>query len=146
MTTTSAGGIILRHESDIYYVVVVELVNNVEKKWAPILRQLPKGRCEKGETFEETALREVFEETGYKTKIISKAGEAKWSYYREDVFWEETVHYFFMTPLSLSAEQHDREFDYVQWMPIEEVCEKLSYPEERQLINHIFNHNSHKFV
>jgi ADP-ribose pyrophosphatase YjhB (NUDIX family) len=35
---------------------------------------LPKGHCEQGETFEETAKREVFEESGLNISIINKLG------------------------------------------------------------------------
>ena len=132
--TVSAGGILLRRKDNDTLIVIVEWEKGVEEKWAPILRQLPKGGCKPGETLEQTALREVLEETGFKARIISKAGEAKWSYERDGQVWDETVHYYFMKPLTLVAQERDDEFDFVRWVRIEEVARVLSYPPERELI------------
>jgi len=139
--TVSAGGILLNFHNNDCYIIIVEWEKGVEAKWAPILRQLPKGKCKKGETLKQTALREVLEETGYKAKIITKAGQAQWSYKRQGVVWEETVHYFFMTPLSLTPQAHDDEFDYVRWVKINEATKILSYPPERNLVNTILKNN-----
>ena len=78
----SAGGILLHRDGNDINIVIVERTKNIEKKWAPTLRQLPKGGCNPGETLEETALREVLEETGFSAQIIAKAGQAQWSYER----------------------------------------------------------------
>ena len=133
--TTSAGGILLQREAESTLIVIVEWEKGVEEKWAPILRQLPKGGCRLGETLEQTALREVREETGYEARVIRKAGEAHWSYERSGQVWDETVHYYFMEPLTLVAGEHDEEFDYVRWVRIEEAAQILSYPPERELIS-----------
>lgn len=137
--TSSAGGILFRKEGDDVFIVIVEWEKGVPEKWAPILRQLPKGGCKPAETLEQTALREVLEETGFDASIIAKAGEAKWSYERNGQIWDETVHYFFMNPHTLVAQVHDEEFDYVRWIKIEEAAEILSYPPERELIQNIIN-------
>jgi len=133
--TTSAGGIVIRKVGQDIQIVIVEWEKNVPPKWAPILRQLPKGGVKPGETLEIAALREVLEETGYQAQIISKAGEASWRYTRDGVVWDETVHYFFMTTNSSEATQdHDDEFDYVRWISINEAALILSYPEEKNLL------------
>ena len=135
--TTSAGGILFQREGKDVLIVIVEREKGVEERWTPILRQLPKGGCKPGETLEQTALREVSEETGFKAHIISKAGEAKWSYERDGQVWDETVHYYFMKPLTLVAQARDDEFDFVRWVRVEEAARILSYPEERELIARI---------
>lgn len=135
--TVSAGGIVLRREGGRVLIIIVEWEKGVEKKWAPILRQLPKGGHKLGETLEQTALREVLEETGYRARIIAKAGEARWSYERDGQIWDETVHYYFMEPVTLIAQKHDEEFDYVRWIEIEQAARILSYPEERRLVAEI---------
>jgi len=132
--TVSAGGLLFRRKDNDTLIVIVEREKGVEEKWAPILRQLPKGGCKPGETLEQTALREVLEETGYEARIISKAGEAKWSYERNGQVWDETVHHYFVEPLTLATREHDDEFDFVRWVRIEEAARILSYPEERELI------------
>jgi len=135
--TSSAGGILIRRDSDNVFIVIVEWEKGVEEKWAPILRQLPKGGHHEGETLEQTALREVLEETGFAAKILGKAGEARWSYERYGQVWDETIHYYFMEPLTLIPREHDDEFDNVRWVRIEEATRILSYPEERALVSDI---------
>jgi len=137
--TTSAGGIVLRQVESNIFILIVERERDIEDKWKPILRQLPKGGCKHGETLEQTALREVIEETGYNVEIISKAGEAKWTYKRNNIVWDETVHYYFMRPTSLTPQEHDNEFDFIRWINIQEATNILSYPPERALILNILS-------
>ena len=117
------------------HIVVVERHRNVEAKWAPILRQLPKGGCEVNEGLEETALREVAEETGLRCIALSRAGTARWAYQRDGRTWVETVTYFFLRPVGGRIDRHDKEFDVVRWLPIRDAERSLSYPEERQLLH-----------
>lgn len=140
--TYSAGGILLKRDGYKTYIVIVEWEKNVPPKWAPILRQLPKGGCQEDESLEETAIREVQEETGYRGNILTKAGEAKWSYERGGQIWDETVAYYFMTPQNIDPEQHDNEFDNVRWVDIENAADLLSYPPEKELILGIISKNA----
>ncbi|MFZ5902758.1 MAG: NUDIX domain-containing protein [Chloroflexota bacterium] len=140
--TYSAGGILLRKVDNDILIAIVEWETNVPPKWAPILRQLPKGGCQAGESFQETAVREVLEETGYRGRIIGEAGEAHWSYERDAIVWDEKVLYYFMLPKSLTPDKHDEEFDRVRWIKLDEAAEVLSYPEERELILKVVNSNS----
>lgn len=142
ISTISAGGVVIRGEHNEAQIIIVEWENNVPQKWAPVLRQLPKGGCKQDESIEETALREVREETGYFCAIIRKAGEAHWSYERDGQQWDETIYYFFMTPTSDLALDHDDEFDRVRWININEAANILSYPEERELIKKIIEFGS----
>ncbi len=141
LLTTSAGGIVLRYERDEAFIVIVERGKNVPPKWAPLLRQLPKGECSLGETLQQTALREVLEETGFDCQIVGKAGLAQWSYERDNLSWDETVHYFFMFPKAIAAQEHDDEFDRVLWVRIDHAVQFLSYPEERELIARVLSGN-----
>jgi len=134
--TTSAGGILLRYEGNSILIVIVQREKGIEKKWAPALRQLPKGGCREGESLEQTALREVLEETGFKAKLLGKAGQADWSYERNGQMYHETVHYYFLEPIE-PPQAHDDEFEVVRWIKIEEAAKTLSYSEERDLIARI---------
>ena len=60
--TISAGGVVLRTQGSDVLIVIVEREKDIEEKWSPTLRQLPKGGSRAGENLEETALREVLEE------------------------------------------------------------------------------------
>lgn len=138
----SAGGILFRRDGNNIFIIIVERKNNVPQKWAPILRQLPKGGCQENENLEATAVREVEEETGYRGKILTKAGEAKWSYARGGQMWDETVVYYFMVPLTLHPGKHDDEFDNVRWIDIRDAMKLLSYPPEKELLLEIINNNA----
>jgi 8-oxo-dGTP pyrophosphatase MutT (NUDIX family) len=117
-------------------IVIVQRTKGIEKKWTPALTQLPKGGCREGESLEQTALREVREETGFKAKLLGEAGEANWSYERNGQIYDETVHYYFLEPTG-PPQAHDDEFEVVRWIRIEEAAKTLSYPEERSLIARI---------
>lgn len=133
----SAGGVVLRHTTDRTELLVVKRTKDIEPKWKPVLCQLPKGAINPGETLEETALREVLEETGYTAKIVTKAGTASWSYVRTGTQYEETVHYFLMSLLCATPQEHDQEFEQVCWLDFPAAQNALSYPEERRLIHQI---------
>ena len=59
--------------------------------------EFPKGHIENNETKEQTALREVFEETGYKAKIIKPLGDITFEYDWDDgKRYRKTVYYYLM--------------------------------------------------
>jgi len=138
--TNSAGGIVVKTGAgQALLILIVERYRDLEPQWQPVLRQLPKGGCRPGESLEETALREVLEETGYEAQILVKGGEAHWSYERGDIRWDETVHYYLMRPIDPDAAphslSHDDEFDAVRWVPVTEAARTVSYPEERRILS-----------
>ena len=64
---TSAGGLMLKVEQGQAFVALIARRNrNGEIEWC-----LPKGHLEAGETAQEAARREIFEETGIKGKIVA---------------------------------------------------------------------------
>lgn len=66
----SAGGVLLKDGE-------VLLIKNPSDVWT-----FPKGLVESGENPEETAIREVSEETGVKGKIVAPIGEIRYWYIR----------------------------------------------------------------
>lgn len=120
--------------------MVCERSKKVEPKWAPVLRQLPKGQVEQGESLETAALREVTEETGFRVTILGAAGSTGWTYERDGSEIRENVHYFLMTPHSMETEQRDAEFDAIHWMAIDDAIRLLSYPEEKNVLEQVRLH------
>jgi 8-oxo-dGTP pyrophosphatase MutT (NUDIX family) len=95
---------------------------------------LPKGTPSDSETVEETALREVAEETGLEVRISAPVGAIEYFFTERGTRIHKTVHYFLMEAVGGSLDQHDHEFDEVHWVPIGEARSLLSYPTERQLV------------
>ncbi len=95
---------------------------------------LPKGTPDPGESLEETARREVEEETGVKPKIEAEVGATHYRFIRGGVRYDKTVHFYLMAPVGGSPELHDEEFDTVQWFPWEEACRKLSHGNEVEIV------------
>lgn len=98
----------------------------------PPIWGLPKGTPEKGETREETALREVNEETGLEISIEQYIGgiEYWFSMPNDGRRCCKKVLYYLMNPTGGDISLHDHEFDYVQWLPGEEAVRTLTYQNE----------------
>ena len=100
-----------------------------------ILWSLPKGHIEEGETPEQAALREVAEETGIQSEIEKPLGVIDFWFMAGGKRIHKTVHhYLFRESGGLLAAQ-ETEVDEVAWFPLEEIIEKLAYPDEKKLIS-----------
>ena len=97
---------------------------------------LAKGTPDPGESLEETALREVREETGLEVEINSSLGSIKYwfSDFTADVRYHKTVHFYLMVTVGGDTELHDPEFDVVQWFPLDEAFNTISYPNEAGIL------------
>ena len=131
----SAGGVIIKNNK----VIVCHRKNEN-------LFCLPKGTPEKNESIEETAIREVSEETGLIPKIISNLGEINYEFtrlekknrYKKNILYKKTVYFFLMSEISGSTEFHDNEFDEILWMTFEKAKEKLNYKDEFAIVEKAF--------
>ncbi len=107
-TATSAGGIVVRYESGRAWLVVGSRRRERDGwTWT-----LPKGTPKPGESREETALREVAEESGLQVP----------------------VHYFMMEPTGGDLANHDHEFEQVRWITFDEAPSVLTFETERILV------------
>ena len=95
---------------------------------------LPKGTPNPDETIEETALREVAEETGLEVRIVAPVGAINYFFTQDGERIHKTVHYFLMEATGGSLEAHDHEFDDVRWIPLDEARTLLTFPTERQIV------------
>ncbi len=97
---------------------------------------LAKGTPEPGETLEQTALREVQEETGLEVEIDTPLGAIEYWFSRREpnARYHKTVHYYLMAPVGGGIDLHDPEFDVVQWFPSEEALELLTYDNEAEVL------------
>lgn len=95
---------------------------------------LPKGTPNAGETLEETALREVTEETGLEVRILAPVGPIEYVFVQRGVRIHKTVHYFLMEAIGGDLSAHDHEFDEVRWVGVAEAEALMSFPTERRIV------------
>jgi ADP-ribose pyrophosphatase YjhB (NUDIX family) len=99
-----------------------------------ILWSLPKGHIEEGETPEQAALREVAEETGIQSEIEKALGVIDFWFMAGGKRIHKTVHHYLFRESGGILEAQESEVDEVSWFPLEEIIEKLAYPDEKKLI------------
>src|SRR3954452_6227032 len=95
---------------------------------------LPKGGPDHDETGEQTAAREVSEETGVTVDVRGPLGDVRYWYRRGGRRVFKTVHFYLCDFVSGSTEDHDHEVDDARWIPLREARTALTYPGERALI------------
>lgn len=92
---------------------------------------LPKGKADKGETPEETAVREVLEETGFHCRIVAPIGTSR---YRVNNGVKE-VKWFAMRPLADSPGfVKNKEVDDIRWVTRKQARFLCDYENDRALI------------
>ncbi|MEM1551985.1 MAG: NUDIX hydrolase [Candidatus Bathyarchaeia archaeon] len=122
----ASGGVIFRKVNDEFEVALC--LKKREKVWC-----LPKGLIEKGESAEETALREVKEETGLDGEIIDKIGEAHYKFFRKQQYFK-IVHFYLLKHVGGLPSNHGVEVDDVRWFKLSEALRVLAYAEEREIL------------
>jgi 8-oxo-dGTP pyrophosphatase MutT (NUDIX family) len=127
---TSAGGIVVSTQQDrLSLVVGMRRRGRDAVTWT-----LPKGTPDPGETLEETAIREVTEETGLEVRIVEPLSAIEYAFVQDSSRIRKTVHYFLMVPTGGDLSLHDREFERVRWVPFDEAGSLLSFATERELV------------
>jgi len=95
---------------------------------------LPKGLVEKGEAPEETAVREVQEETGLVAEIIEPLGDISYWYVWNEERVRKKVTFFLMEAVGGDVSVHDHEMEDVRWFPLPEAGRRATYPSERDVL------------
>lgn len=85
------------------------------------------------ETKEEAALREVKEETGIIGRIIKPLTPITYWYKFENERIKKTVYYFLMEYVSGDIKDHDFEMENVEWLPMDEVKNRLTYKSDKEV-------------
>ena len=123
----SAGGVVYRWGETGIEVVICG--RDSDKVWG-----LPKGTPDPGETLEQAALREVSEETGLQVQIVDKIGVVEYWFAREGIRYHKWVHHYLMESTGGSTNDHDFEYDRVEWLPIEAAMKTLSFKNEIDMV------------
>ncbi len=122
----AAGGLVFRGDAESgYEILVVHRPRYAD--WS-----LPKGKPDPGETDQQTALREVDEETGYRCRIVGHVAEIEYSL---NSGRPKLVHFFSMKPMSRVPFHPNDEVDEIRWVTLEEAESLLSYPDDRWMVS-----------
>jgi 8-oxo-dGTP pyrophosphatase MutT (NUDIX family) len=127
---TSAGGIVIRRGGSGPQLVLGKRRRDRDG----VTWSLPKGTPEPDETTEQTALREVKEETGLSVRIIAPVGPIEYFFVQSGTRIHKTVHYFLMEATGGDLARHDHEFEDVRWIDILDAESLMSFPTERAIL------------
>jgi len=147
----SAGALVLRHMQGKWWVAVIEPGRHGEPEDRKDVIALPKGNVDAGEKPEQTARREVLEETGIQARLITKLISIRYVYARkwaggEKIF--KVVTFFLMRyqsgRIGQIRDEMKHEVRRAYWLPLAEASEKLSYKGERDVAQKALEYvNSH---
>lgn len=152
----SSGAVVLRHMKSQWWVAVIEPGREGEPEDRKNVIALPKGNIDSGEKPQETAIREVQEETGLRVRAVTKLGDIKYVYVRR---WSDGAKVFkivsFFLMRYVSGQIGDikpnmkHEVRSAYWLPLEEAATTLSYAGEKQMaqkaLEHIQAHSDSPF-
>ena len=125
----TAGGVVARVESDQIMIAVIE------KQFSGGIRfSLPKGHVKKGETLEETAEREITEETGITDLRLVEFLEATERLNSERSTWKVNHFYLFVTGQIDCVPLEDDKT--VRWFPIDNLPEMFWRDQSELLKQH----------
>jgi 8-oxo-dGTP pyrophosphatase MutT (NUDIX family) len=126
----SAGGVVVRDgPGGVEVALAARRTRKGDLAWG-----LPKGVIERGEQPEQTALREVQEETGLQAEIIRPLGEISYWFVWEGERVRKKVAFFLMRTVGGDTSLHDHEMEEIRWFPLDQAIKKASYPSERDVI------------
>lgn len=129
---TSAGGVVVDVHGGVARVAVIARRNRAGRvEWC-----LPKGHGENDETLEQTAVREVAEETGIIGRVLAPLGTIDYWFTTADTRVHKIVHHYLLeaTGGELSIEgDPDAEAIDVAWFPLLDVPAHLTFANEQQI-------------
>ncbi len=129
----SAGGVVVRRMRGRWWVALVRPRRDDSRVvWA-----LPKGLIDPGERGPETAVREVYEETGLRATLERKLGDVRYVYTWDGERVFKGVSFFLLRPRGgrIGALPPGMELEVVEarWVRLEEAPRVLSYRGEREM-------------
>jgi len=95
---------------------------------------LPKGTPQAGETPEQTAAREVREETGIQPRIVGDLGSIHYWFTRRGVRYHKEVRHYLMEAVGGNVAEHDHEYAEARWFPIDEAIARLAHENEAEVV------------
>jgi 8-oxo-dGTP pyrophosphatase MutT (NUDIX family) len=128
----SAGGVLVRRLRGRWVFAAIRPGGKEPGLWA-----LPKGLIGDGERPDETALREVAEETGVQGSLVVKLGDVRYVYtWRGERIFKIVSFYLLRYSRGRLGDlppETAHEVAEVRWLPLEEGPQRLSYGGERDM-------------
>jgi phosphohistidine phosphatase SixA/8-oxo-dGTP pyrophosphatase MutT (NUDIX family) len=121
----AAGGVILRRKDGALQTLLVHRPRYDDLTF-------PKGKANDGEPDEETAIREVLEETGLSCR---RGPELVRTAYRDPAGRPKEVRYWLLRPKGDGEFRPSREIDRVEWIDVAEAPDALTYPRDRPVLD-----------
>lgn len=120
----SAGAVVLRGQGTKRSVALVH--RPAYNDWS-----LPKGKLEKREPAYAAAVREVEEETGVRIRLGAPLSDVSYRVIKGP----KIVHFWVGYAVSETARRPDHEVDEVEWVPIAQARERLTYADEAVVLD-----------
>ncbi len=140
----SAGGVVVRQMRGKWFLAAIQPCRTpaeAKPKAAKPVLALPKGNVDPGEKPEQTAIREVREETGIEASLVRKLGDIKYVYVRS---WAQRERVFKIVSFYLLryrsgrlgniAPEMQHEVSCALWLPLETAVQQLAYRGEREMV------------
>ena len=129
---TSCGGVVIFRNK------VLVLYKNYKNRYEG--RVLPKGTVESGESYEQTALREVKEESGVSARIVEYLGKSQYSFSAYTEIVEKEVHWYLMLSDSYYSKPQQEEFFLDSgYYKFYEAYHLLKFANEKIMLQKAFN-------
>lgn len=130
--TVSCGGVV------IYRGKILLLYKNYRNRYDGWV--LPKGTVEEGENHQETATREVKEETGADAQIMKYLGTSNYEFTTPEDKISKTVHWYLMKGESFySKPQKEEFFSDSGYYKYHEAIHLLKYTDERNILKKAYD-------
>ena len=129
---TSCGGVVIFRNK------VLVLYKNYKNRYGGWV--LPKGTVESGESYEQTALREVKEESGVSARIVEYLGKSQYSFSAYTEIVEKEVHWYLMLSDSYYSKPQQEEFFLDSgYYKFYEAYHLLKFANEKIMLQKAFN-------
>lgn len=125
-TEKSCGAVVFRNKDCNVQILLIKHVNGGH--WA-----FPKGHVEKGETEEQTALREILEETGLAVRIDTGYRQVVSYSPKKDVI-KDVVYFVAKADEGSSAVAQESEISQIKWVDMNSAVEYVSFENDKKVL------------
>jgi 8-oxo-dGTP pyrophosphatase MutT (NUDIX family) len=127
----SAGGVAFRKQDGQVEVALISV--GADNRW-----QLPKGLVDKGESTEDAAIREVREEAGIDTEIVTRIDKVEyWYFWKENgqrIRYHKFVYFYLLRYKAGDVRDHDHEVNDARWVNIDDAIKMLAFDNEKKIM------------